>query len=136
MTVLLDPSIVIAAADRSDVNHAAAVAWFGAVTEPLAISALALAECDHVLRRSLGPAAADAFLAALDSGAIDLVAPGRADLARARVLRSTSDPRLPLPDVVNVAIVERLGMRCIATFDRSPYSVLRPHGRVRFGLEP
>ena len=75
MTALLDVSVVVAAADRADLNHAAAAAWFEAAAEPLAIGAVTLAECEHVLQRALGPVAADAFLGAVIGGAIDLVAP-------------------------------------------------------------
>ena len=35
MAILLDGSAVLAAADRADLNHEAAVAWFARVDEPL-----------------------------------------------------------------------------------------------------
>lgn len=137
MTVLLDPSVVVAASDRADLNHASAVAWFAATTEPLVISAAALAECDHVLSRALGPAAAGAFVAALTSGAIDIVGPSRADIARAQELRAAAvEARISLADALTVALVERLGVPRVATFDRRPYSILRSIAGVTFDLVP
>ncbi len=137
MTVLLDVSAVVAAADRADLNHAAAAAWFEAVVEPLAIGAVTLAECEHVLQRALGPAAADAFLGTVVSGTIDLVAPTRADLARARELRTLAvDPRCSLADALTVALVERLGATRVATFERRPYALLRSVSEVPFKLVP
>ena len=137
MTALLDVSVVVAAADRADLNHAAAAAWFGAVVEPLAMGALTLAECEHVLQRALGPAAADAFLGAVIDGAIDVVAPTRADLARARELRALAvDPRCSLAGALTVALVERLGIARVATFDRRPYSLLRSVSGAPFQLVP
>ena len=137
MTALLDPSVVLAAADRADLNHASAAEWFSATTEPLAISAVALAECDHVLSRALGPAAAGAFLAALTSGAIDVVGPSRADIGRAKELRDAAgEARISLADALTVALVERLGAPRVATFDRRPYSILRSLAGLAFDLVP
>lgn len=137
MTALLDASIVLAAADTADINHAAAAGWFATASEPLAIGAVTLAECDHVLTRALGPAAADALLASIASGAIDVVAPTRADLVRARELRRLAvEPRCSLADAVTVALAERLGVARVATFDRRPYSVLRAVAGSRFALVP
>ncbi len=42
MAILLDSSAVLAAADQSDLNHRAALAWFARVDEPLMIGALTL----------------------------------------------------------------------------------------------
>src|SRR5512139_166510 len=69
MAVLLDASAILAAADRADLNHAAAAAWFERVDEPLLIGALTLAEADHLLQRELGLPATLALVAALTSGA-------------------------------------------------------------------
>ncbi len=137
MTALLDASIVVAAADRADHNHATAAAWFEATSEPLAIGAVTLAECEHVLQRALGPSAAEAFLAAITDGAIDLVGPTRADVARASELRRlAAEPRCSLADALTVALAERLGAVRIATFDRRPYSVLRAVAGRSFELVP
>ena len=62
MAVLLDSSAILAAADQSDLNHRAALAWFGRVSEPLMIGALTLGEVDLLLQRELGLRATLALL--------------------------------------------------------------------------
>jgi predicted nucleic acid-binding protein len=129
MAVLLDVSVILAAADTADLNHAAARAWFERVDEPLLIGALTLAEADHVLRRELGPAASLALLAAVTSGALRVVAPTDADLDRAAVLMTEAVEHRPhLSDALLVTAAARLGVRRVATFDRRPIAVLAPRG--------
>lgn len=137
MTAILDPTMILAAADRSDLNHVAAVGWFRRVSEPLAVTALGLAEADHLLRRALGVGASDALLEAIEAGTIDVLAPTRADLSRARALRTdAADARVSLADAVAVAMAQRLGTRRIGTFDRRPYSILRALAGAPFDIEP
>ena len=129
MAVLLDVSVIVAAADTADLNHDAARAWFGRVGEPLLLGALTLGEADHVLQRELGQAAALALVEALTSGAIRVVAPTDEDLVRAAALlveHAEHHPRLS--DALLVAAAGRLGVHRIATFDRRPLAVLAPRG--------
>jgi hypothetical protein len=129
MAIILDASVILAAADTADLNHAAARAWFATVDEPLLIAALTLAEADHVLQRELGPDASLALLAACTSGAVRVVSPTEDDLERAAVLlRSAAEHRPRLSDALLVAAAERLGVRRVATFDRRPIAVLSPRG--------
>ena len=81
MAILLDSSAVLAAADQSDLNHRAAVAWFGRVNEPMLIGALTLCEVDLLLQRELSLKATLSILEAIASGAIRVVAPTQADFA-------------------------------------------------------
>ena len=137
MAILLDGSVVLAAADRSDLNHAAAVAWFGRADEPLLLGAMTLAEVDLLLQRELGVAATLAVLRSIADGALRVVAPTDADLARgAALLEEAAEHRPRLADAVLVATAERLGVRRIATFDRRPIAVLRPKHLRAFDLEP
>jgi predicted nucleic acid-binding protein len=53
VAILLDASAIVAAADRADLNHGAALAWFRRADEPLLIGALTLGEVDVVLQREL-----------------------------------------------------------------------------------
>ena len=137
MAILLDGSAVLAAADRADLNHAAAMAWFGRADEPLLLGALTLSELDVLLQRELGPAAILAVLDSLVDGAVRLVAPTDADLVRAAALLTEAAEHAPrLSDAVLVATAERLGVRRVATFDRRPIAIFRPR-HVRFlDLEP
>lgn len=137
MAILLDSSAVMAAADRADLNHSAAVAWFGRVDEPLLLGALSLADLDMLLQRELGSAAALALVRSITDGAIRLVAPTQADLTRAGQLMDAAAEHHPrLTDALMVALAERLGVHRIATFDRRPIAVFRPRHVRAFDLEP
>lgn len=137
MAILLDPSAVLAAADAADLHHAAAAAWFRRADEPLLLGALGLAELDVLLQRELGQAASLAVVEAIVGGAIRLLAPTEADLARAaELMRDAAEHRPRLADAVLVAQAERLGVRRVATFDRRPIAVLRPRHVRALDLEP
>jgi predicted nucleic acid-binding protein len=137
VAILLDGSAVLAAADRADLNHAAAVAWFARADEPLLLGALSLAELDDLLQRELGVEASLAVVRSLIDGGVRLVAPTSDDLARAAaLLEEAAEHRPRLADAVLVACAERLGVRRIATFDRRPIAVFRPRHVRAFDLEP
>jgi predicted nucleic acid-binding protein len=137
VAILLDASVVLAAADRADLNHAAAVTWFRRADEPLLLAALTLADIDLLLRRELGPDAAAAVVASIVNGTIRLIAPTDADLVRAaELLTEAAEHRPRLADASIVAAAERLGVRRIATFDRRPIAVFRPRHIRAFDLEP
>jgi len=137
VAILLDPSAVLAAADSADLNHRAAVGWFGRVDEPLLLGALGLAELDVLLQRELGAAASLALVEALVAGSIRLVAPTPDDLARAAVLMGEAAEHRPrLADALLVATAERLGVRRVAAFDRRPLAVFRPRHVRSLDFEP
>lgn len=137
MAVLLDPSAVLAAADAADLNHRAAVAWFGRVDEPLLLGALGLAELDVLLQRELGAEASRALVESLLSGSIRLVAPTRADLVRAvELMAEAAEHRPRLADALLIATAERLGIRRVAAFDRRPLAVFRPRHLRSLDFEP
>jgi predicted nucleic acid-binding protein len=137
VAILLDTSAIVAAADRADLNHAAALAWFRRADEPFLLGALNLAELDTLLQRELGAEASLALVRSITGGAIRLVAPTDADLTRAAsLLEAVGEHRPRLTDAVLVAIAERLGVRRIATFDRRPIAVFRPRHVRSFDLEP
>jgi len=137
VAILLDPSAVVAAADVADLNHRAAVAWFSRADEPLLLGALGLAELDAVLQRELGAAATRAVVDSIVSGAVRVVAPTPADLARATELMSEAVEHRPrLADALLVATAERLGIRRVAAFDRRPLAVFRPRHVRSLDFEP
>ena len=137
MAILLDSSAVLAAADQSDLNHRAALAWFTRVDEPLVIGALSLGELDLLLQRELGLRATFALLKSIGSGAVKVVAPTTADLMRAmELMRETTEYRPRLTDAVLVATAERLGVTRVAIFDRPPIAIFRPKHVRALELEP
>jgi uncharacterized protein len=137
VAILLDPSVVLAAADVADLNHRAAVAWFARADEPLLLGALGLAELDLLLQRELGVAATEAVLQAVVADAIRLVPPTTEDLVRATALmRDAAEHRPRLVDALLVATAERLGIRRVASFDRRPLAVFRPRHLRTLDFEP
>lgn len=137
MAILLDGSAVLAAADRADLNHDAAVAWFARASEPLLLGALTLGELDVLLQRELGPAATLAVLRSVIDSTVRLVSPTQADLVRAAALLIEAAEHGPrLADAVLVATAERLGVRRVATFDRRPIAIFRPRHIRALDLEP
>lgn len=137
MAILLDASAVLAAADQADLNHAAAIAWFGRADEPMLLGAMTLADLDVLLQRELGTEATLALIRSITGGGIRLVAPTDADLTRAAEhLAAAAEHRPRLADAVLVATAERLGVRRVATFDRRPIAVFRPSHVRTFDLEP
>jgi predicted nucleic acid-binding protein len=137
LAILLDSSAVLAAADQSDLNHRAAVAWFERVNEPLMIGALTLGELDLLLQRELGLRATFALLKSIGSGAVKVVAPTTGDIARAmELMRESIEYRPRLTDAVLVATAERLGVTRVAAFDRPPIAIFRPRHVRALELEP
>lgn len=137
MAILLDGSIILAAADRADLNHDAAVAWFARAGEPLLLGALTLGELDVLLQRELGVAATQAVLRTIADRAIRLVAPTDADLERAGALLAEAAEHGPrLADAVLIATAERLGVRRVATLERRPLAIFRPRHVRALDLEP
>lgn len=137
MAILLDSSVVVAAADRADLNHEAAMAWFARADEPLLLGALSLGDLDTLLQRELGSGAALALVRTITGGAIRLIAPTDADMTRAAELLETAAEHRPrLTDALMVAAAERLGIHRIATFDRRPIAIFRPRHVRAFDLEP
>jgi predicted nucleic acid-binding protein len=137
MAILLDASLIVAAADTADLNHRAAAAFLDRATEPLLLATLSLAETDEVLQRELGPHATLALVESIVGGGIRLVHPSEVDLARAaELLVEAAEHRPRLSDAVLVATAERHGVRRIATFDRRPIAVFRPRHVRAFDLEP
>lgn len=137
MAILLDSSAILAAADQSDLNHRAALAWFDRVDEPMLIGALTLCEVDLLLQRELSLKATLSILEAIASGAIRVVAPTQADYARAaELLREATEYRPRLTDAVLVATAERLGVTRVAAFDRRPIAIFRPRHARALDLEP
>jgi predicted nucleic acid-binding protein len=137
VAILLDGSAVLAAADQSDLNHRAALAWFGRANEPLMVGALTLGELDLLLQRELGLRATLALLESIGTGAVRVVAPTQADLVRAsELLREAAEYRPRLADAVLVATAERLGVTRVASFDRRPIAIFRPRHVKALDLEP
>jgi predicted nucleic acid-binding protein len=101
------------------------------------IGALTLGEVDLLLQRELGLRATLALLESIASGAVRVIAPTQADLARAaELLREAAEYRPRLADAVLVATAERLRITRVAAFDRRPIAIFRPRHVRALDLEP
>lgn len=117
MSVFVDTSAFYAAADASDSHHERA-------TEVLS-AADRLTTSDHVLLESwilvdahLGRHAAQALWSAIRDGAADVATVGPADLDRAwAIAKDFPDQGFSIVDMTSFAVMERLGIVQVASFD-------------------
>ncbi|HET7293353.1 MAG TPA: PIN domain-containing protein [Vicinamibacteria bacterium] len=127
--MFVDSSAWYAAADRSDLSHRRATAALGA-GEALVTSDHVLVETWLLLRHRLGRAAAERFWDGLRSGVADVEAVVPADLATAAAVTDAfPDQDFSIVDRTSFAVMMRLGLRRVATFD-DDFAVFR-FGRGR-----
>jgi predicted nucleic acid-binding protein len=119
VTLFVDTSAWYAAADAGDRSNRRAKEVLG--------SGEALVTTDHVLvetwilvRHRLGRAAADRFWDGLRGGVATVEPVGAADLEAARAIRlAFPDQDFSIVDLTSFAVMERLGLRRAAAFDRN-----------------
>jgi len=91
--------------------------------QPPLVPAAVIGEVGHLAERRYGSRAVDAFLADLDSGAVQLDC-GEEDIGRARELMTRyADLRLGVTDAFVAVCAERNGGR-VLTLDRRHFDVL------------
>lgn len=117
MSLYVDTSAFYAAADRGDRAHDRALATLG-TGDRLMTSDHVLLETWILLDARLGRQAAQAFWSAARDGAAEVVPVGAADLERAwRIAGDFPDQGYSLVDMTSFAVMERLGVARVATFD-------------------
>jgi len=118
LSLFVDTSAFYAAADSGDRVHDRARA---ALTEDerLLTSDHVLLETWILLDARLGREAARTFWSAIRDGVAEVVAVGAADLERAwQIAGDFPDQAFSLVDMTSFAVMERLGVARVATFDR------------------
>jgi predicted nucleic acid-binding protein len=134
--MITDTGVVYAAMDRGDPSHPACVELLRQTGDPVVVPSPVLVELDWI-GDARGVPVLEATLAAVESGAIEVLDLSPADYARVRELcRQYSDLRLGLVDASVVAVAERLGEQTIATLDHRHFSVVRPRHIASFTLVP
>lgn len=124
MSLFVDTSAWYAAADSDDVSNARAREILG-TGEALVTSDHVLLETWTLLRWRIGRVAADRFWSGLRAGAAHLEMVGRADLEAGWIIAGAfPDQDFSLTDRTSFALMERLGLRRVATFD-ADFSVYR-----------
>ena len=117
MTVYVDTSVFYAAADRGDRSHERARTLLSS-GDDLLTSDHCLVESWTLLRHRLGRTAAERFWAGIRAGAAAVETVGPADLETAWAIgQSFADQDFSLVDRTSFAVMQRLGVMRVATFD-------------------
>lgn len=117
MSLFVDTSAWYAAADRSDRSHDAATSVL-AQQELLVTTDHVLVETWLLVHHRLGRSAAERFWEGLASGVAEIENVGGADLAAAWAIgESFPDQDFSIVDRTSFAVMQRLGLRRVATLD-------------------
>jgi len=134
--LVVDTSILLAAADNADPDHepsSSAIQNAG----PLVTTALVIAETAYLIGRQLGAAAEATFFRAVADGELQVETITPAEARRiADLIDTYADLPLGGTDASLIVIAERLNLTTIATLDRRHFSVVRPGHAKAFDLIP
>ncbi|MHB8691913.1 MAG: type II toxin-antitoxin system VapC family toxin [Solirubrobacteraceae bacterium] len=137
LTLLVDTGVLLAAADRSDPDHAVSRDLLESHRGPLITTELVLAETGWLLDRQLGPTAEAALYGSVADGELVVEHLSAPDWLRvAELTAKYADQRLGGVDSGLVAVAERLGLTTIATLDHRHFGVVRPNHVEFFTLVP
>lgn len=129
--IVADTGAMLGLLDAGDRHHARLRELYDARPAAWVLPWAILPEVDYLAGAELGPAAQDAFLADLVSGAFRVEWGRQDDLSAAqRLCRKYRSLRLGLVDALVMATAERLGPEAIATTD------LRDFGAVSLKGQP
>ena len=134
MTVLIDTSVVLALYDRSDDDHARAVAFQDGLDEDVVTTPLMVAEMDHLVGQRAGREVVQALWGDLDGGAIQVR--WWASALRETIAIARERPRLGLADASLLALAPVVRSTRIATFDRRDFSGARTSDGAPYTLLP
>lgn len=125
--LVLDTSGLLSAVDSAQTHHRACMEAMRADAGPLLLSPLVLAEMDYLLAQRVGAGAEMAFLQEVASGAYQLEAFGRDDVAQAAdVIAKYGGLGLGLVDASVVVVAHRWKTNRILTLDHRHFRPVRP----------
>lgn len=134
--LLVDTSVLLAAADNADPDHQACAEAIQNAG-PLLTTALVIAETAYLIGRQLGPAAEARFFRAVADGELQIETITPADARRiAELIETYADLGLGGTDASLIAIAERMKVGTLATLDRRHFNVVRPAHTAAFELVP
>ena len=134
--LVVDTSVLLAAADNADPDHQACTEAIQNAG-PLVTTALVVAETAYLIGRQLGAAAEAGFFRAVADGELQIETITPADARRiAELIETYADLGLGGTDASLIVIAERLKLSTIATLDRRHFSVVRPAHTAAFELIP
>lgn len=125
LSVFVDTSVWVAAVDQGDPRNERARSLLDGRGEPLLTSDHVLIESWLLVARRIHRTAADRFWETIRGGAAVLEIVSRADLDVARSIREAfPDQRFSLVDLTSFALMQRLGVHRVTTFD-SDFAIFR-----------
>jgi predicted nucleic acid-binding protein len=125
LSAFVDTSVWVAAVDEGDPRNERARSLLSGLDEPLMTSDHVLIESWLLVARRIHRVAADRFWDAIRLGAAALEMVTPADLDTAWTIREAfPDQRFSLVDLTSFALMQRLGVHRVASFD-SDFAVFR-----------
>ena len=135
MPFLMDTGALYALADTDDAWHGRMREFVEEEPQVLLVPVTVLPETTYLLRKRLGPAAENLFIASVAAGELSLEGLKSADVARSVELMKRYD-FLGFVDASLVAIAERLRLPALVTTDRRDFRRVRPKHVKAFELVP
>jgi predicted nucleic acid-binding protein len=133
--ILVDTGPLVALIHEDDDRHQACKETFLTVTESLGTVWPVLTEAMYLL--SFSWEAQMALWEMIETGAVEILALGKDDVARMReLMRKYRDVRMDLADAALVRVAERERLRRIFTLDRRDFQIYRPSRIGRFAVLP
>lgn len=134
-TAIVDSSVLYAAADQAELDHARCADLLETTSLTLAFPTLVIAEVAYLVGSRIGAAAERQFVEHLSQ--LEIEPPSPSDWLRIpELLRRYADLPLGTTDASVVAVAERLGSNTIYTLDRKHFSVVKPKHTDAFELLP
>jgi uncharacterized protein len=136
VTLVADTSVVFAALDRNDPEHARCAELLS-ISPSVTLPAAVIVEVDWLARSRGIPRATDHLLASIDDRSVIVVDLDEEDYRRVRQLVwQYDDLPLSVVDAALVTVAERLEQTKLATLDHRHFSVVRPAHVPAFTLVP
>lgn len=132
---IVDTSALLAAADRSEPDHAACVEVLGRRELELVVPALVVAEAAYLVGRRLGPGAEAAFVRGLASLPVEAPLPEEWSMIGG-MLEQYEGFDIGATDASVAVLADRLGTDVIVTLDRRHFGVIRSPGGRTFMMLP
>lgn len=125
--LLVDTSVLVAAANRGDTHHQQCADLLRGTPGPLLMPTLAITEASYLIGSRLGASAELTLARSIESGELIPEPVHEADWARiAGLVETYLDLPLGVVDASVIAACERLGLHRLATLDRRHFSTVRP----------
>lgn len=127
MPLVLDTSVLLAYADRSDRDNSRCAELIDGYDGDLVIPEPVIIELDYLLATRIDPSASVALVEDINAYTFKVERLTARDYSRIEALMSTYlDMALGFVDIAVLVIVERLGEKRLATLDQRHFSVVRP----------